>query len=124
MIAAMPPPMSHGVARPIRNERSCTPHRVDLCGPFRQRTPCPAAAAVLAREDLATVRRAVHPLPVPWIEREGEHGGLGLDPHVHSRPAGAAIGALVQRTDVALEVRAGGHPHGLRITGHLADVAT
>src|SRR5262249_27568142 len=117
-------PKSHAVARPISSERSCTPHRVDLRGAFRQRTPSPASAAVLARKHLAAVRRAVHALRLPRVEREAEHRGLRLDPHVHASPARASVGATVERADVALEVRAGGYPHGLRITGHLADVAT
>src|SRR5215472_16542785 len=120
----MPAPTSHAVARLISKGRSCTPHRVDLRGPFRQWTRSPAPAAVLAREDLAAIRRAVHSLSLPWVEREREHGGLRLDAHVHAGPAGAAVGALVQRAHVALEIRAGCHPHGARITGHLADVAT
>src|SRR5215831_14275139 len=116
----MPAPTSHAVARLISSERSCTPHRVDLRGPFRQRTPGPALAAVLAREDLTAVGRAIHALPLPRVEREGEHRGLRLDSHVHASPARATVGAPVECADVALEVRAGGHPHGLRITGHLA----
>src|SRR5262249_31382081 len=44
--------------------------------------------------------------------------------HIDAAPGGTTVRAAVQRADVALEVRAGGDPDGLRIAGHLADVAT
>src|SRR4029077_6599152 len=72
---------------------------------------------------LTAVGRAEHAPGLPRIEREREHGGLRLDAHLHPAPARAAVLAAKERADVALKIRARGHPDGLRIAGNLADVA-
>src|SRR5207249_6852095 len=111
-----------GCAVPGVRTGSATPHGVDLRGPFRQVTRGPALAAILAGEHLTAAGRTVHALRLPLVEGDGEHGGLRLDAHVHPGPARAAVGAAEQDAGVALEIRAGGHPDGLRITRDLTDV--
>src|SRR5262249_34841284 len=98
-------------------------HRVDLSGVRRQRPRRPDLAAVLACEYLAGAARAVHAPGLPLVERDREHRRLGFHAHVDARPARPAVAALEQRAQVALEIRATGHPDGPRIAGHLADVA-
>src|SRR5262245_8785319 len=98
-------------------------HRVDLRGALRQRTRRPALAAVVAAEDLAAAGRAVHVPGLARVEGEREHRGARLHAHVDLCPAGAAVLAAEQHADLALEIRARGHPDRLRVAGSLADVA-
>src|SRR6266508_966570 len=102
---------------------SGTPHRVDLRGSFGQVTLGPAPAAVLAGEHLTAAGRAVHAPGLPLVEGESEDRGLGLDTHLDAGPARAAVGAAEQHAKLALEIRPGRHPDGLRIARDLADVA-
>src|SRR2546426_5947272 len=109
-------------ARSSENQRSGTPHGVDLRGPLRQWTLGPALANILTGEHLTTAGRTVHAPGLPLVEGDGEDGGLWLDAHVHPSPAQAAVLAAEQNADVALEIRTGGDPDGLRITRDLADI--
>src|SRR5438067_6939282 len=95
--------------------RSGTGHGIDLGGALGQVTLGPALAAIRAGEHLAAAGRRVHPLGLARVEGQREHRAPRLDAHVHPRPAGAAVLAAEERAEVALEVRAGGHPDGLRI---------
>src|SRR2546421_6276065 len=97
-------------------------HGIDLSGPRRQGSFGPALAAILTGEHLAAAGRTVHPLRLSLVEGDGEHGGLGLDAHVHPSPARAAVLAAEQDADVALKTRPRGHPDRFRITWDLADV--
>src|SRR5262249_48007646 len=98
-------------------------HGVDLRGARGQRALDPALATVLAGEDLATVGRAEHAPGLALVERQGEHGGLRIEAHLHPAPARTAVLAAEERADVALEVRARRDPDSLGIARHLADVA-
>src|SRR3989454_9594219 len=109
-------------ARSSENQRSGTPHGVDLRGPLRQWTLGPALANILTGEHLTTAGRAVHAPGLPLVEGDGEDGGLWLDAHVQPSPAQAAVLAAEQDADVTLEIRTCGHPDGLRITRDLADI--
>src|SRR5262245_703178 len=111
------------IRRSWSRDRSRTRHGVDLRGSGRQGTLGPALAAVGAGEHLPPGARAIHSLGLARIERHREHRRLRLEAHVHAAPARAAVRAAEERADFALEVRATGHPDGLRIAGDLSDVA-
>src|SRR5215470_18122029 len=98
-------------------------HGVDLRGALGQRTLRPALPRVLAGEYLAATGGAVHSSGLPWVEGDGEDGGLRLHAHLHARPGGATVLAAEQNAELALEARAGRHPDGPRIAGDLTDVA-
>src|SRR5438045_9782881 len=83
----------------------------------------PALAAVRAGEHFTAARRGVHAPGLARVEGEREHGRPRLDAHVHKGPARAAVLAAEERAEVALEVRAAGHPDRPRLPGDLADVA-
>src|SRR2546421_12508599 len=82
----------------------------------------PALTAVGAGEDFTTAGRRVHVPGLARVEGEGEQRAPRLDAHVHPAPARAAVLAAEQRTELAREIRAGGHPDRLRITRHFTDV--
>src|SRR5262249_12926038 len=84
----------------------------------------PALAAILAGEHLAAAGRAVHALGLTLVEGDGEHRGLRLHAHVRASPAGAAVLATEEHTDLALKRGSAGDPHRLRVTGDFADVTT
>src|SRR2546426_6166658 len=109
-------------ARSSENQRSGTPHGVNLRGPRRQGSLGPVLATILTGEHFTAVGRTVHAPGLPLVEGDGEDGGLWLDAHVHPSPAQAAVLAAEQDADVALEIRTCGHPDGLRITRDLADI--
>src|SRR5262249_13007825 len=110
--AARPPPRASGAR-----------HRIDLGGPFRQVAFSPVVAAILAPERLASTGRAVHALGLALVERDREHRALRLDTHLDARPRRAAVGALEQHADLALEARACRDPDRLGIARRFADVA-
>src|SRR5262252_2380576 len=98
-------------------------HGIDLRGALGQRTLRPALPGVLAGEHLAATGGAVHSSRLPWVEGDGEDGGLWLDAHLHPRPSGSTVLAAEQNAELALEARACRHPDGPRIAGNLADIA-
>src|SRR5262249_58859611 len=98
-------------------------HRIDLGGPFRQVAFSPVVAAILAPEHLASTGRAVHALGLALVERDREHRALRLDTHLDARPRRAAVGALEQHADLALEARAVRDPNRLGIAGGIAVAA-
>src|ERR671923_2212708 len=101
----------------IVTARSGTRHGVDLRGALGQGMLAPAVAPVRTGENLAAAGRAVHVLGLARVEGQREYRAPGLDAHVDTAPGGAAVLAAEQRAEVALEVRAGGHPDRPRIAG-------
>src|SRR5262249_35791393 len=91
-------------------------------GPCGKGPRGPAPAAMGAGEHFPAAGRAVHALGQARIERDAEHRRLRLEPHVHPAPGRAAVRAAEQGAELALEVRAAGHPDGLGIARDLADV--
>src|SRR5262249_23562027 len=77
---------------------------------------------VLTGEHFTATGRTVHVLGLPLVEGNGEHGGFGLDAHIHLAPGHAAVGATEQYPSVALEIRPSGYPDGLRVARHLTDI--
>src|SRR6266851_5462068 len=96
---------------------------VDL-GPARRRlVGDPALTAVEARIDLAAVGGARHTLRLALVEGEREHRMRRLEPHLDPAPAVAAVAAVQQHADLALEAAARRHPQLARSARHRADVA-
>src|SRR5437899_11276258 len=66
----------------------------------------PRPAVVLRAEDLTGTTHAVDLIGVPWMERHGHHGALGLDAVVEAGPGVAEVPATVERSVLAARGRA------------------
>src|SRR5438270_11784718 len=82
----------------------------------------PGLAAVSAAVDLAAVGGAGHMSRPPLVEGQREHRVRRLQPHIDAGPAVAAVGALQQYADIALEAGSRRHPELARIARNFADI--
>src|SRR5689334_15813697 len=92
---------------------------VDLRAPRWWRLDGPSLATVQTAIDLSTVGGARHAQGLPLVKCQLEHRVRRLHAHIDAAPAVAAIGAVEQHPQVALEVGARRHPQFTRITRHL-----
>ncbi len=83
----------------------------------------PGLAAVAAAVDLAAIGGAGHVGRPTLVEGQREHRVRRLQPHIDAGPAVAAVGALQQHADIALEAGTRRDPELARIARDLADVA-
>src|SRR5437868_14627141 len=82
----------------------------------------PGLAAVSAAVDLAAIGGAGHMGRPTLVEGERQHRVRRLQPHIDAGPAVAAVGALQQYADIALEAGSRRHPELARIARNFADI--